>query len=395
MVAIGHREIAAAVRTLGMGQLARYGRAGTSQTDLFESELAAHVGVRHALAVNSGTSALTCAMAALGIGPGDEVLVPAYTWVSTAAAAVVLGAVPVLVEIDATLTMDPADLESKITSRSKAVVPVHMLNMPADMDRIVDVARAHGLLVIEDACQAVGVTLKGRQLGSIGDAGAFSFNQHKNIRSGEGGAVLVNDDRVYVRAAMFHDVGAYTRSGRLDHDELPFVGMNLRMPEVASAILRPQLRRLDKRMTRQAQRRAMILSLLDARPDVSVTPHNDPSAAVSLAVRFDDPDAARRFATARGVNRLIDTGRHVYSNWQSILGRRCFDDRANVWRDRDIDYVDACPATAAILERTCSISVDPDIPMPIMRRVARAMMLTPDHEPMPTGDHDDRDVARS
>jgi dTDP-4-amino-4,6-dideoxygalactose transaminase len=395
MVAIGHREIAAAVRTLGMGQLARYGRAGTSQTDLFESELAAHVGVRHALAVNSGTSALTCAMAALGVGPGDEVLVPAYTWVSTAAAAVVLGAVPVLVEIDATLTMDPADLESKITSRSKAVVPVHMLNMPADMDRIVDVARAHGLLVIEDACQAVGVTFKGRQLGSIGDAGTFSFNQHKNIRSGVGGAVLVNNDRVHVRAAMFHDVGAYARPGRPDHDELPFVGMNLRMPEVASAILRPQLRRLDKRMARQAQRRAMILSVLDARRDVIVTPHNDPSAAVSLAVRFDDPDAARRFATARGVNRLIDTGRHVYSNWQSILGRRCFDDRANVWRDRDIDYVDACPTTTAILERTCSISVDPDIPMPIMRRVARAMTQTPDHEPVPTGDHVDRHVARS
>lgn len=394
MVAIGHREIVAAVRTLGMGQLARYGRTGTSQTDLFESELAAHVGVRHALAVNSGTSALTCAMAALGVGPGDEVLVPAYTWVSTAAAAVVLGAVPVLVEIDATLTMDPADLEAKITPRSKAVVPVHMLNMPADMDRIVDVARAHGLLVIEDACQAVGVTFKGQRLGSIGDAGAFSFNQHKNIRAGEGGAVLVDDERAYVRAVMFHDVGAYTRSGRQEHDERPFVGMNLRLPEVASAILRPQLRRLDKRMKRQAERRAMIISALETRPDITVSPHNDPSAAVSLAVTFDDPGAARQFATARGVNRLIDTGRHVYSNWQSILGRRCFDERANVWSGHDIDYVDACPATTAVLERTCSVSVDPDIPMPIMRRVARAMALTPVSEPAPTGD-DDRDVAFS
>jgi len=395
MVAIGHREILAAVRTLAVGQLARYAGTGTSQTDLFESELAAHVGVRHALAVNSGTSALTCAMAALGVGPGDEVLVPAYTWVSTAAAAVVLGAVPVLVEIDATLTMDPADLESKITTRSKAVVPVHMLNMPADMGRIVDVACAHGLVVIEDACQAVGVTFKGRRLGSIGDVGAFSFNQHKNIRSGEGGAVLVNDDRTYARAAMFHDVGAYTRGGRLEHDELPFVGMNLRMPEVASAILRPQLRRLDKRLARQAERRAMIISALETRPDVTVTPHHDPSAAVSLAVRFDDPEAASTFASARGVNRLIDTGRHVYSNWQSILGRRCFDERANVWRGRDIDYVDACPATTAILERTCSVSVDPDIPMPIMRRVARAMTQTQVHGSAAVDDHDDRDVALS
>jgi dTDP-4-amino-4,6-dideoxygalactose transaminase len=179
------------------------------------------------------------------------VLVPAYTWISTAAAPVLLGAIPVLVEIDATLTMDPADLESKITPRTRAVVPVHMLNLPADMDRIMDIARRHGLLVVEDACQAVGVTYRSRHLGSIGDAGAFSFNQHKNIRAGEGGAVLVDDERTYVRAAMLHDVGAYTR-GRLTHDELPFVGMNLRMPEVSSAVVRPQLRRLHKRMARQA-----------------------------------------------------------------------------------------------------------------------------------------------
>jgi dTDP-4-amino-4,6-dideoxygalactose transaminase len=202
------------------------------------------------------------------------VLVPAYTWISTAAAPVLLGAIPVLVEIDATLTMDPADLESKITPRTRAVVPVHMLNLPADMDRIMDIARRHGLLVVEDACQAVGVTYRSRHLGSIGDAGAFSFNQHKNIRAGEGGAVLVDDERTYVRAAMLHDVGAYTR-GRLTHDELPFVGMNLRMPEVSSAVVRPQLRRLHKRMARQAERRDIMLDALATRSDVSVSPHND------------------------------------------------------------------------------------------------------------------------
>ena len=377
MVAIGPREIAAAVRSLGMGQLARYGVAGSSQTDRFEAELSTHVGTPHALAVNSGTSGLLCAFAALGVGPGDEVLVPAYTWVSTAAVAVLVGAVPVLVEIDASLTMDPDDLETKITDRSKVVVPVHMLNLPADMDRIIEVARRHDLAVVEDACQALGVTYKGRQLGSIGDAGAFSFNHYKNIRSGEGGAVVFHQERLFQRAAMFHDVGAYTRANKLTAEEPPFVGLNLRMPEVCSAILRPQLRRLGRQMRRRGQRRALMLDVLKDRPGLTVSPHHDADAAVGLTVRFDDPEEAASFAKARGVNRLIDTGRHVYANWEPIIHRRTADERTNPWTDHDIDYVDSCPETIGILERTCSISLDPDVPLPVMRRVAKAIADQP------------------
>lgn len=377
MVAIGLREISAAVWTLGAGQLARYGVTGTSQTDSFEAELAAHIGVPHALAVNSGTSALMCALAALGVGPDDEVLVPAYTWVSTAAAAVHLGAVPILVEIDDTLTMDPADLEAKVTPRSRAVVPVHMLNVPADMERIMNVARAHGLAVVEDACQAVGVTYRGQHLGAIGDAGAFSFNQHKNIRSGEGGAVVSHDREIHGRATMFHDVGSYTRGAPHADDAPPFVGMNLRIPELSSAILRPQLRRLRRQMARRAARRAVMIDALASRADVTIAPHNDPDAAVGLAVSFDDADSARTFAEARGVTRLIDTGRHVYANWRSVLDRRTYDDRASPWNGHEVEYVDACPRTVDILERTCSVSLAPDVPMPVTRRMARAMADTP------------------
>ena len=377
MAAIGVREIGAAVRTLSRGQLARYGAATTSETDRFERELAAHMGTRHALAVNSGTSALMCALAALGIGPGDEVLVPAYTWVSTAAAPVVLGAVPVLVEIDRTLTMDPDDLESKITPRTRAVIPVHMLNLPADMDRIMAIARKHGLFVIEDACQAIGVTHRGRKLGSIGDAGAFSFNQHKNLRSGEGGAVLTSDERTFVRSGMFHDVGSYIRPSNLETDELPFVGMNLRMPELSSSMLRPQLRRLDQQMRRRAARRASFVEEMSGRTDVVPSPHNDESAAVGLTVWFDAPEDAEAFAKARGVNQLITTGRHVYSNWQPLLGRRTYSEHNNPWVEHRIDYVDSCPRTIEILERTCSVSLEPDVPMPMMRRIFRSMATTP------------------
>jgi len=373
MVAIGPVEIAAVVRSLGMGQLARYGVNGASQTDKFEAELAAHMGAPYALAVNSGTSALLCAFSALGVGPGDEVLVPAYTWLSTAAAAVAVGAVPVLVEIDETLTMDPADLEAKITERSKVIVPVHMLNLPADMDRIMEIATRRGLFVVEDACQAIGVTHKGRKLGSIGDAGTYSFNQHKNIKSGEGGAVVFKEARHFQRAVMMHDVGSYTRDGFEASDEPAFVGLNLRMPELCSAMLRPQLRRLDKQMKKRAARRAMMLDAFGDRVGLAVSPHHDASNAVGLTVSFDDPAEAEHFAQARGVNRLIDTGRHVYSNWQPIMEQRTVDARRNPWTESSVEYVESCPNTIRILERTCSVTLDPDVPMPAMKRIAAAI----------------------
>jgi dTDP-4-amino-4,6-dideoxygalactose transaminase len=374
LVEIGVREMAAAVWTLGRGQLARYAGPGTSATDRFERELESFVGVRHALAVNSGTSALICALAGLRIGPGDEVLVPAYTWVASAAAVVAVGAVPVLVEIDESLTIDPSDVSRKITSRTRAVIPVHMLNLVCDMDRITSIAKAKRLVVIEDACQAIGVTYRGNQAGSIGHAGAFSFNQHKNIRSGEGGAVVTNDEGAFVRAAMFHDVGSYIRPNRPGHSEPSFVGMNMRMPELSSAILRPQLARLERKMAKRMERRAMILDKLERRRDIRVSPHHDPGAAVGLTVSFDDPEEAALFAMFRGVNRLIDTGRHVYTNWQPILGRRTFDPRANPWDDSAVEYSsDSCRRTLEVLERTCSISLDPDTPMPVLRLAARRM----------------------
>jgi dTDP-4-amino-4,6-dideoxygalactose transaminase len=367
--------MAAAVWTLGRGQLGRYARKGTSSTDRFERELENYTGARHALAVNSGTSALICALVGLRIGPGDEVLVPAYTWVSSAAAVVIVGAVPVLVEIDESLTIDPNDLERKITPRTRAVIPVHMLNLVCQMDRIMSIAAARGLAVIEDACQAVGTTYRGRRVGSIGDAGAFSFNQHKNIRSGEGGAVLTNDESIFVRAAMMHDVGSYTRPRRIEHPEPAFVGMNMRMPEIASAILRPQLNRLDRQMDRRRKRRAMILEKIAGEDGLRVTPHHDPAAAVGLAVTFDDPRDAARFAQARGVSRLIDTGRHVYTNWTPIRGRRTFDPRVDPWSGGEVDYpIDSCPRTLQILERTCTISLDPNLPMPVMRVMAHRMI---------------------
>ena len=372
---VGPREIIATSWALGRGQLARYAGSGTSITSKLEAELRADTGTDFALAVNSGTSALVCALIGLGVGPGDEVLVPAYTFVATAAAAVAVGAVPVLVDVDESLTMDPIDLKRKITAGTKAVIPVHMLNLVSDLDAIMLLAQENDLVVLEDACQAVGVTYKGRQVGSIGHAGAFSFNQHKNIRSGEGGAVLTNNERVHTRAAMFHDVGNYMRSERSTFDEPLFVGLNLRMPEICSAMLRPQLARLDRQMARRRERRELVLELLPDDLPLHICPHHDQTAAAGLAVLFDSPELAQEFGSTKGVTWIFDTGRHIYTNWEPLWARRThhpvIDPYGWAYGDSDDEQPVSCPNTVDILQRACNISLDPDIPLPAYRRFAR------------------------
>ncbi|MFT5193842.1 MAG: dTDP-4-amino-4,6-dideoxygalactose transaminase [Cellvibrionaceae bacterium] len=374
-------EIVAAVRVLATGGLSRYHTSGVSEVNKFEGELEDYLGVRHALAVNSGTSALICALIGAGVGPGDEVLVPAYTWVATAAAPLAVGAIPVLVEVNDSLTMDPTDIERKITEHTKAIIPVHMINLVADMDAIMKIAAAHDLFVIEDACQAIGLTYRGRRVGSIGHAAAFSFNQHKNLKAGEGGALLTNDDRVHARALMYHDVGSYIRADSLGlgADEPLFVGVNYRMPEILAAILRPQLRSLDKMLSKRRKHRQIVLSELAKLPQSgwNASPHCDEDAAANLTLKFDDPNKASAFASAQGMNRMIDTGRHVYTNWSPILARRTAHPKNNPYRDRPNEEEiteRTCPQTLDILERTCSISMLPELPSLPYRFMLRRLL---------------------
>jgi dTDP-4-amino-4,6-dideoxygalactose transaminase len=381
---IGLREMAAALRVLAAGQLSRYHTPGASQVQQFERELAEATGVRFALAVNSGTSALICGLVGAGIGPGDEVLVPGYTWVSSAAAVLAVGAVPVLVEIDESLTIDPDDMLSKVTSRTRAVIPVHMNNLVCDMDRIMAIAREHRLFVLEDACQAVGLSYRGRKVGAIGDAGVFSFNQHKNIVSGEGGALLTNDERIYARAAMYHDVGSYIRRERFETNEPLFVGVNLRMPEISAAILRPQLRRLQKALRQKQQRRTHVVRAMTRSnwTNWQVAPHNDPANAVGLVFAFESEASAEEFGTRRGVIRLIDSGRHVHTNWESMATQRTAHARLNPydWAEpRGPASSEALPKTIEILRRTCVITEFRELPDIAWKRVAAKM--TADQSP--------------
>ncbi|MEZ5700997.1 MAG: DegT/DnrJ/EryC1/StrS family aminotransferase [Burkholderiaceae bacterium] len=365
---------------IARGELLRYGRGNASYTARFEDKLAQLIGVRRALTVNSGTNALVTAMAAAGIGPGDEVLVPAYTWVATALAPMAVGAVPVLVNINETLTIDPQDIERKITPHTRAIVPVHMQNVVCDMDAIMAIARRHKLLVIEDACQAVGVRYKGRRVGGIGDLGAFSFNHHKNITSGEGGAVVTNDERFFVRARMFHDPGAFIRAHEPTQEPL-FSGLNCRVSELTGAVLEAQIGRLDPLLDTLCDRYAGMAAIFADQPHCRPSPHNDPVNAVALSVLFDDPQEARLFGQARGANRLIDTGRHVFTNWEAVLCKRSFDERLNPhrWAHREITYQpEDYQVTLDILSRTCRVSLGPQYPAPVMmwhKRALRAALL--------------------
>jgi dTDP-4-amino-4,6-dideoxygalactose transaminase len=245
----GEEEEAAALEVLRSRSLFRYyGPDLRHRTDAFEAAFCEVAGVEHTVAVSSGTAALTAAMIGLGIPPGAEVIVPAVTFIGSVGAVVAARGVPVFAEVDDSLTLDPADLEARITERTWGVMPVHLNNVAADMGPILEVARRHGLRVIEDAAQAAGVSYGGRPVGGLGDAGAFSFQLDKNITAGEGGAVTVSDGDVYDRVARYQDQGGQftTSKGatRGTGDQPPFVGANLRMTELTAAILSAQLPRL-------------------------------------------------------------------------------------------------------------------------------------------------------
>jgi 8-amino-3,8-dideoxy-alpha-D-manno-octulosonate transaminase len=214
----------------------------------FEKAYAAHIGVKYAIGVTSGTTALYTAMAALEVGPGDEVILPAWTWYADYDAVVLCGALPVFVEIDESFAMDPRELEAKITPRTKAIVPSHLQGGVADMDAILEIARKHKIRVVEDCAQCCGGRYKGKFVGSIGDLGINSFQLSKTITAGEGGAVTTKDPRLFERAVRFHDVSsvrapynAELKGGLLSG----FTSCNFRMNEFTGAVLKAQLQKLD------------------------------------------------------------------------------------------------------------------------------------------------------
>jgi 8-amino-3,8-dideoxy-alpha-D-manno-octulosonate transaminase len=226
-----------------------YGNVQPMKVMTFEKEFGKRMGTRYALAVTSGTAALQCAVNALGIGFGDEVILPAWTWHSCYIAILFAGALPVFAEIDESFNIDPADIEHRITPQTKAILAVHLQGNAAELDRILSIAQKHNLRVIEDCAQSVGASYKGRPVGSIGDIGIYSLQLNKTITAGEGGAVVTNDPVLFERASRFHDLGLLRPAHKeiLGEEHLSaFPGCNFRMSEFTGGVLLAQLRKLDR-----------------------------------------------------------------------------------------------------------------------------------------------------
>ena len=255
---IGDKEKEEVMKVLDSGRLTDSSFDGSVMVREFEKSLAKFVGVKHAIAVNSGTSALMASLIALDIGYGDEVLIPSFTFVATANAVLARGAKPVFVDINLNdYTMDIYDLERKMNKRSKAIIPVHLYGHPADMNPIIKLARENDLFVIEDAAQSLGSSYKGNQTGSIGDLGCFSFYSTKVVTCGEGGAIATNDDDLCVRLKKIRN------NGIASNHNPEVLGLNLRMPEIEAALINVQMRRINSFLERRRKNAKMLSEYLN------------------------------------------------------------------------------------------------------------------------------------
>jgi dTDP-4-amino-4,6-dideoxygalactose transaminase len=390
MYEMGQEEIDAVAAVLRSGRLFRYRGGEGGQSDSCEKRINELFGSQHSLVMTSGTGALVCGLVGLGIGPGDEVIVPAYTWLASAGAVLSVGAIPVLADVDETLTLDPRELERRIGPRTKAVIPVHMGGRPSKMDQIGEIARKHGLVVLEDACQAIGGSFRGRRLGTLGDAGAFSFNQFKTITCGEGGALLTDSRKVYERALYNHDMGCTFRGKVGSMTEEPFLGNTFRMNEILSAVLRVQLDRLEGILARLRERRDWMLDVVRSEKLSSlVSPSADAAGDCGTFATFlfgtsaiREQVAARALAldAACALGSPINHGLHVYTNWTVLLNRQGGPHPAsNPFRrpeNRDCrkDITpDCCLRTLEILGRTGVIEIDPKASRDTCESRARAL----------------------
>lgn len=350
---VGDEEKKAISEVLDSKYLFRFGNPNDptflQKTDELERTAERQFNCKYALATTSGTASLLSSLFAIGIQPGDEVIVPAYTYVASYTTIIHHGGIPVLAEVDDSLTLDPEDVKKKITSKTKAILPVHMLGNLCDMDAILSIAKEHGLRVVEDACQGVGATYHGKSAGTLGDCGAMSLNFFKTITTGEGGMVVTDDPEYFERAFEFHHQG--TPSGREGTRDLGIIGINFRSNEVTAAFALAQFAKLPKLVTRLHEVKNKFKACLSQIPGLKFRTLHDAegeSAAV-LTVILDNAEETNAICKALGTVPVQDTGWHVYSNMPHI--NRFLKEHGQP------AYLGAYPRTDDFMARSINLSV--------------------------------------
>jgi len=380
---MGEEEVEAALRVCRSKSLYRYyGIHLQQEVSAFEREFGNFLGIRHVVAVTSGTSALHTALSALRVGPGCEVIVPAFMWVSVIAAVVNAGAIPVLADIDETFCLDPADVRRKITPRTAGIIVAHMSGAPAAIEELVAVARDHNLFVVEDCAQCVGGSVNGKSVGTFGDIGIFSFQMNKNMSSGEGGAIVTNNELLYRKATAGQDIGfSRDQNGMPVADDIESLtwGRGCRLDELRAAILRVQLMKLPDTIDGMRRSKYRIRRFLESRPEVALRRIQDPAGdtGCALITTFTDAEMARNvnqnlrllgICTASPDTSnviLADFGLHIYYNIPLLVRKIGTDHRGAPWtlsenQSSVYEYgKGACPRADDLFERSQLLTIPP------------------------------------
>lgn len=383
---IDQKEIDAVTAVLRSQQLFRFTE--NSNVAAFEKEVAEHLGVKYALMVNSGTSALVCALTGIGVGPGDEVIVPAYTYIATAAAVVSVGAVPVIAEIDDSLGIDPKDVEKKITPYTKAVIPVYMQGVPGRVDELFNLTRKHNFKMVEDSCQCVGGKYKGKYTGTIGEAGAWSLNYYKVIAVGEGGLVYTNNYDVYEKSCFASDPAMPMWMSETEWQSPPFSRQCYRPSEIMGALGRVQLSKLEGILAHTRKLKKAFLAELAEPKGYQRQYVDDPEGecGISSAIIIRDLELAKKYAEALGAEGLgagtaYNQGfpdRHIYCYWDSILDKNSYHPSGYPWKDPaykgNVEYTrDMCPNTLSILSRSLRFGFNVNMKEEHAKQMAKAI----------------------
>jgi 8-amino-3,8-dideoxy-alpha-D-manno-octulosonate transaminase len=385
---IGKEELKEIEALFKTGIFARYSldreRQGIWKVRDFEKAFAKYFGARYALGVSSGSSALKIALTALDVGPGDEVICPAFTFMATYEAVLEVGAMPVMADIDDTLNLDPNDIRNKITPRTKAIIPVHMCGAPARMDRIMKVAKKHNLLVLEDNAQACGASIQGKMTGAIGQMGIFSFDHYKTITTGEGGMILTDDLDLYHRAEWYHDHGhdhLSTVSRALDGRTI--LGFNYRMNEIQGGIGLAQLRKLNRVLAAQRKNKALLAAMLAPIPGLKFRAVPDPEGDSATHLAFNLPTATQAKAfqkalAAEGIGTTIfkENFWHYVPNWEHFLAKSTAQTKSPFTdkRNRKVTYSrKAIPRAEDLLGRTLVMGVSVKMPAATFKKIQKGI----------------------